>query len=419
MRPKPAAAWYGRFWISASLLVVCMVALWLRISGAFAHRATSPQHLAPIVVRADAEPLWGSSIPLQLRASIGRLDGPPEYTIGDILFLAGTRAGDVFSFDAQDMQIRHYDARGHFIGLVGRHGSGPGEYRRISGMSIIGDSLLVVCDPSNGRLLLFGIDGEPRGTFSVPGTFHERNDCAVDDDGLVYRWAELPPKVNGCPSKQNRGRGWAYIRLGPGMIPVDTIRVSESCRRDPVFVAETSDGARSSFAAESVSFAYGLGGIVEGFTDEYRFAIRASTQPLIIVERSTRRVRLGSEEFDEWTALSARLSARRPGSTSFKIPRTKPVFRSLSSDGSGRVWVHLYVDAEKRSTARSEVTSGRLLWKERNVYDVFSKEWRYLGRVVLPPEAQLLAIAADLLFVVVKGAQGEDLVRVFEMKPNG
>lgn len=396
-------------------MVVGIIAIWFRFSGTSAHRATSPQYLAPIVIRAEAEPLWNSPVPLQPRASIGQVNGRPEYALGEILFLAGTRAGDVFSFDAQDTQIRHYDARGNFIGLIGRRGSGPGEYQRISGMAIIGDSLLVVCDPSNGRLLLFGVDGKTRGTFSAPGTFNERNDCAVDDEGLVYRSVELPPKDNGCPSRQDRGRGWAYVRLRGGTIPVDTLRVPEICRRNPAFVVETSDGARSSFAAESVSFVYSLGGIVEGFTDEYRFAVRTPNQPLVIVERSAERVRMGREEFDEWTALAAGLSARRPGGTSYPIPRTKPVFRGISSDGSGRVWVHLYVEAEERSGA----TSGRLLWKERNVYDVFSNEWRYLGRVELPPEAQLLAIAADLLFTVEKGAHGEERIRVFELRPSG
>lgn len=64
---------------------------------------------------------------------------------GERYFLTFHRATD---------EIRVFDSRGRFLRLLGRPGPGPGEYRRVTGLSVgPGDNLHVLAD---GRILLHG-----------------------------------------------------------------------------------------------------------------------------------------------------------------------------------------------------------------------------------------------------------------------
>jgi hypothetical protein len=132
-------------------------------------------------VRADGPPVWGRDVKLVQELAIGQVDGPPEYAFGRIFFAAAEPGGAFYLFDGNDGQVRRYDARGRFTGLIGRKGSGPGEYQTVGNMAVDASGLLVVFDPASRRVTHFGPDGKMRREWSTTRSLW--NDFHIDSAG--------------------------------------------------------------------------------------------------------------------------------------------------------------------------------------------------------------------------------------------
>jgi len=78
------------------------------------------------------------------------------------------REGLAYVAELQDSQIRVYDGSGRRVGTIGREGDGPGEFRSIGRMGLLGDTLWA-CDPTATRITLFTATGEMLGTIPAPG----------------------------------------------------------------------------------------------------------------------------------------------------------------------------------------------------------------------------------------------------------
>lgn len=363
-------------------------------------------------VRADGKPLWGETVRLTRELTFGDLNGPEEYAFGSIEYLAVDRSGTMYVFDVNDAQIRQYDAKAKFLGLVGRKGSGPGEYQYPSGMSIVQDSLLVVCDPSNGRISVFGPDRKLRR--NVPWTRRGRS-CTADWQDRLY--LAVPARAMRAQEEAGLNASMQYIRLRPDGTVIDSILVGSSETKGRKFVLMSPAGPRYSFPQERVYAAYRRGGVIGGHTPSYRFFVRETSGPVRLIERTHRPVPLAGPEREEWLAYVEHFKRRDGIDLKYDIPTVKPAFRGLSSDDSGRIWVHLYVAAEKRPpTPRSPGATGpRLTWRERNTYDVFSATGAYLGRIPLEHEAEMLTIRGDRIYVREKGPDWEDRISVYRL----
>ena len=139
---------------------------------------------------------------------------------------------------------------------------------------------------------------------------------------------------------------------------------------------------------------------------------------MLVIERPHRPVGFVGDERDEWLALASYGGPRRR--QVFEIPRQKPPLRDLLSDPAGRIWVHQYTTATKRANVPARPPGDdrpRLTWREPNVYNVSDAEGRYLGRVELPAEQQVMAISRQRLHAVAPGPDGEDQLHVYRL-PN-
>lgn len=146
-----------------------------------------PAAAAQDTVRVTATPpKWGAAVKLRPVFSIGALDGPDEYAFGRIDGVAVDRRNTMYVLDAQDVQIRAFDASGKFLRNVGRKGAGPGEYRSVVGMDVTADSVLVIMDMSNARVTYFAPSGKVIRSFTDARiTSFGGHEMVVDQTGLV------------------------------------------------------------------------------------------------------------------------------------------------------------------------------------------------------------------------------------------
>jgi hypothetical protein len=365
-------------------------------------------------VNSDGPGRWGPNARLVHEFTIGELDGPSEYAFGRVNWLAAESGGAFYVFDAQQSQIRRYDTNGRFERLIGRRGGGPGEYQQAMGMEVTSGGFLLVYDRASQRITYFQPDGKVRREFSLlRGDFDARG-FLIDTAGRLYVKSRLPGPPEG-PSARHQ-----FLRLSREGVVSDSFPIPRD--ETPVgssFFLVTSDGARSNFPAQQVLAApYALGGMVTTRADRYRFVVTSPGRPILVVQRPQSRVPLDVREREEWLAIAREMPPHlRTPNVQYDIPKLKPVMRNLFSDHLGRIWVDVYVAAEKRNVRprRPGDTRPLLTWRERTTYDVFAPQGTYLGRLQLPAESRVLDVRDNRVYLLTQGPDGEDRVSLYRI----
>jgi hypothetical protein len=91
----------------------------------------------------------------------------PDVGFSRIGGVAVDAEGLIHVLESEDRQIRVYDDQGRHIRSIGRHGAGPGEFRSVTLIGLLHDTL-AVGDPSLGRITFFTRTGELLETFPMP-----------------------------------------------------------------------------------------------------------------------------------------------------------------------------------------------------------------------------------------------------------
>jgi hypothetical protein len=395
--------------------------------------AAAAQRGAPaadsVVVRSAAPPVWGSNVSLAPLFSIGKLDGPPEYSFGIIDGIAVDRKNRFYLYDAKDGQVRAYDSTGKFVRAIGRKGDGPGEYRFVAAMDVVDDSLLATYDPGSGQVTFFNPSGTVR-RFIRNGRFTNWADgwFAADASGLIYvRTNILAP---GVAMENSEGPGAVtgaqfLLYRSDGRL-VDSVRIPNPPSRSPqprAFYLMGPEGGSSNFLNEWMATPSPAGGVVYGYNDAYRFGIKPPTGPTRIVERPWVPVPVQGAERDNWIQWADFFRAQDarsggPPRPPYEIPKTKPAYKELFVDRDGRVWVSLFTAAERRDDIPPRPagdTRPRLIWRQRATYDVFDKGGAYLGRVTLPRSARVVAAQGDRVWVLSKDVDDVESITVYRV----
>lgn len=364
-------------------------------------------------VKAEGPPLWGVRPAVREVLRIGQLDGPPEYAFGSIGSVAVDPTGAFYVYDERARQIRRYDAQGRFTLAVGRRGRGPGEYEQVAAMSVTRDSLLVISDPNNARISYFGPDGRFRRSWTVPRSAFYGQGALSDVADRVY--IQVP--LAGGPAEGEGARN-QLVRFRDGQ-PVDSLPVPPLQRNRRPFYLSTTDGLRASFVETTLWTPHATGGLVTGHSTLLGFVLDTGRGPIRRVARSGSPVRVEPQERAEWEAMGEFLRRRDGRSQRYEIPSAKPLVRALQSDDRGRVWVEVYVAAERRTNIppRPPERGPLVTWRERTTFEVFTGSGAYLGRVALPAAAQWLTASGDRLWFKMAGPDGEELVVVWQLPP--
>lgn len=113
----------------------------------------------------DNAPTW--SLAAAPMASIGGAkDSTIDLTQSGLATMVD--GGRVVVSSVQPPQLLVYDSAGTEVSRLGRAGEGPGEYRFITGLAVLGTDTLLAYDIVSRKGLLFGLDGEWRGAVEFP-----------------------------------------------------------------------------------------------------------------------------------------------------------------------------------------------------------------------------------------------------------
>ena len=421
----------------ATLMGILIAALLL--SSPVSTLATTTRAQAPpdtLRVVADGPPTWGTSISVVEELRIGSLMGEEEYTFGNVAGLGVLANGTLWVGDVHLGAIRRYDREGAYLGMVGRKGEGPGEFRYPYEVRVLPDGRIAVGDDGLKRISLFEPTGEFLHSFRSPslGRFALR----VDLDGNLYLYdatsvfsrAEAERLANvisssgreeeagalrvlaaGAPEEGERYRRF-WLRMSPEGEVVDTI--FQPNRPDDDLWGVWS---RVGFSPK------GYSPVVVGKTGRYEITYRRSDGMVVQIERGVTPIPWAPEERKEQERLAYTYSSR--GGAGGEVTEFKPPFNDLWIDQEGRFWVTLRAPGLREETDgeahRRERFGGPVReWREPFVTEVFEADGTYLGTVRFPNrQTELEAARGTTVWVVEKGPWDEEYVVRYRIETGG
>ena len=140
-----------------------------------------------ITIRTISGSVWSDTAELVLEMSIGMLEGPDEYLLGNVRSMAVNAEGEVFLMDSHVPALRKYAADGTYLDTFGREGGGPGEYKSPDGgLAVLPDGRVVLRDPGNMRFAVYAPDGEYLDNWRISGGFNTSRPLYQDLAGNSY-----------------------------------------------------------------------------------------------------------------------------------------------------------------------------------------------------------------------------------------
>jgi hypothetical protein len=326
--------------------------------------------------------------------------------------------GDVFIAHANPPSVQWYGRNGDFKGVIGRRGRGPGEYVAPTGV-VVSDDMVVVHDPTLGRLLYFdAVTGRFAKASAVPvlpggSGLLESLIPAGDGSILVYHMKRLPPDK--AVAQHTSHTSYLLVSTAGGI--VDTLEDPRNGITWPEAVAQGGSpplrpGCSRRFLLpfaprEYVAWAPGTG-FVRGDGAEPVLRIqpphaRTVTDTVTLRVPGWSRAALLEAESEWWRARIVRDlkqcdAAWKLGADQW--PTTKPYFGRIVVGRDGRYWLNW------RTTGIADGSNG---WRERNIYAVFETSGNHVG-VVDTGNGRLLAAAGDTLWTKSEDDDGFTLI---------
>jgi hypothetical protein len=346
--------------------------------------------------------------------SIGTFQGDSLYTLFQVQGARRLADGGIALANAGSGEIRVYGAGGEFIAGFGRKGEGPGEFQSPVLVGVHPGDTLVVVDSQLRRLSLIHSDegvvesvrlsddlgggGFPQGMFTdgsivMGGGFYWSSDGGVELSSgfsrrptgyrsagrtgeLVSDFGELPGSEFYMQVQSQSGGG---ISMRARLIPF---------------------GKYAMQAVGSDLFYYGSGDTweVKAFDSNgvLRRLYRMMVDPQPVRDADLEAVI--QEEIAD-AADPAQAPEIRAGFEEMPIPETMPAFAGLEVDSRGYLWVERY----------------RQPGNERPEYEILDPEGYWVGRISVPPGAEILEIGTDYLLVLQRDELEVEYVKLFQL----
>ena len=299
-----------------------------------------------------------------------------------------TDDGQLVVADAYASQVRVFTSDGGFVRAFGRRGAGPGEYQRLQGLGLLGDTLIVL-DGGNARMTLMSIEGEQYGTwrwFPISGPASMIRYYPVGlREGYVFGVAG---NVHLLPS----GPADTVPMLRPDDVPSTMLRCPGPDGSIRFFSAP--------FARDWVGAPAPGAATAGAWNDAYRITITsAEGDTLRVIERQEVPRTITDREWADATAQYEEFRTENPGATctpgQMTRPGQHPIVKGLFHDQAGRLVVEVSQDQGSR-------------------FDFYDHEGYGRGSIAVPARDYSVAphFRDDAAVVVTRDASGVQTVRV-------
>lgn len=341
---------------------------------------------------------------------IGGDESDPSHQLFRIFDVLRLPDGSMAVLDGGSSEIRFFDPNGRHSRTVGAQGEGPGEYRALSGATVVGADSLLVFDRRLVRITALDLEGRFLGSFRPDPTGDSLDPLrlyrlagAPGEDGLLFLPRGHQAQLTPSPVVQ-----WDSM---PNLIYTRTGKlrgkVGEFSGMD-MYVTPTSFGrllfGRLTRADLHQDELY----IIDGAKYDVRvYDIDGGLRRIVRLRRPPRAVTADDED-----ALQAEYRGRATDAESQRMIEEflgeegrraayKPWLSNVVVDESGHIWVEEYEAFWVRSS---------------RTWGVFAPDGRWLGSVQFPAGLRVTDIASGSVLGVWTDVEGVEHVRVYGLR---
>jgi hypothetical protein len=323
-------------------------------------------------------------------------DGTPEGELDRVVAALALPGGEIAVVDAGHRHIRVFSEAGAHLRTLGRRGSGPGEFSRISWAALHGDTLLVYDDGAR-RATLLGLDG---------GVFETVVPRVTDEIVAVEPTARLPGgswlvSIATAANPPVGATGAFRDSLRFGVLPPAGIGSLQTLRAMPTPLIVVVPGLNGlvpgrfavwpvAFVLDSrIGFADADAATITWFTGAgatpHRIELPMPRRPLSEVEVERLRAEALGGITNERTrpVVEARFAREA-------VPAELPAFRALLPDADDAVWLEEWRFEESAPAS----------------YAVIDVDGKWLATVAMPPGFTPTTIGPDWVLGIHRDADG-------------
>lgn len=329
--------------------------------------------------------------------------------------------GRIWVFDLTSTSLFLFRADGTLERRIGRRGDGPGEFTYAMGMVTLGDTGVAVWDPLAAKISFFDSAGTFRTSWRSPAAnFMTQEGLHADRRGGFY----LKRPVTAPREGEGIGRiGLAAAKpdgsLGDSLVPPDL-----PVMRYP-YVAKGPRGSSSQAADHAPQYYWawhpdGHFVVADGGKGEVTI-VRPNTKPLTI-HRTFAPVAIADEERRQEAArLTWDLRKVQPDWSlgDPPLPTTKAPILGLHAARDGRIWVRVAAPSEAvpQAVAASDTVRPVVAFRTPPVYEVYTPDGTFLGRVALPAGSQLKEADGDIVWLLSWNDDDVPAIRRMRVEP--
>lgn len=346
------------------------------------------------------------TVSAQPLVSIGSRGGDPQYQLYAVYDAARLSDGRIVVGDNGSRELRFYDTEGRFIGSVGRHGAGPGEFRFILSIEAADDSLWVF-DGQLQRLSIFDGSGRFARSLAVEADQLWRlGGRFADGDLLVI----ASTAVVGLDRPGVVHDSSLYVPAGADGAVLDSIARLPDGER---YVRADGDQRlviEYAFARSPTAIVCG-NHFIYGSADSYELRVYSADGRLVgLIRRPNISHPVTPEDIHRYiesrvAATQERFrAATRRALEEMPFPETMPAYARILADEAGNLWVEEY-----------RPPGGTV-----PRWSVFGPAGRWLGDVTLPERFRLLQAGTDFVLGVWRDDLDVEYIRIHRLlKPSG
>ncbi len=303
----------------------------------------------------------------------------------DITRLAVDDEENIYVLDLKDVNIKVFDKSGILLRMIGKKGQGPGEMEYPREIQIIPQERLMVRD-TNQAVNIFSLNGEFLGKYSIV-SMPFFSGPKVKSEGLVIARYVI------------RGDEYTYVlkmfssEFKPGITIASATSLSQWTTRPRRLNYFEIRGGTGDWDLTSEDY------ILWGDNSNYEIQVY-NPRGKIILKILKDYIHKNVAERDKeklWNELYGDSSI----APSCYFPTYYPAFENFTCDDKGRIYVHVYDETD---------------FGERNYYDVFNSEGKYLTRISLQSPPQVWK--NNKLYTIEEDQEGYQYVKRYKVTWN-
>ena len=305
------------------------------------------------VVKNPKMPMYCEDIfNLEEDLTIGEKEGREEYMFSRIDGIDVDNHENIYVLNNKTPHIRVFAKNGEFIKTIGRKGQGPGEIQSPRYIQITPQEEIMVFDSSTRRLAFFSLDGKYLRQISTAKIHYPFDPIKMDPEG------NLIAKLVIWPSE---GGGWELKKFDSNLESL--MMISNTKIVQPLNPRVIRPIGHSLFFAISKE-----GNVVWGNSGLYKLEVLNLEGKLIRrIEKDSKTSEITEKDKERIKERNKRLI-----NMGYRVlfPGYFPIFRSISIDWEGRIFVGTY--------EKTEIGEDYFYY-----YDVFDSEGKYIAKISL------------------------------------